>query len=54
MTRPLSVFYGSDESKEGQGEDEEQGRKGGVSQCHFREQVALSFGTALSGQILNS
>jgi len=58
MTRPFSVFYGSDESKERQGEDEEQDRKGGVLQCHFREQVAvfaqLELRTTLSGRMFNS
>lgn len=58
MTRPFSVFYRSDESKEGQGEDEEQDRKGGVSQCHFGEQVAviaqLELRTTLSGQMFTS
>jgi hypothetical protein len=58
MTGPFSVFYGSDESDEGQGEDEERDRKGGMSQWHFLEQVAviaeLELRTTLSYQVFKA
>jgi hypothetical protein len=58
MMGPFCIFYRSDESNEGQGEDEEQDREGGMSRWHFLEQVAviaeLELRTTLSGQIFKA
>ena len=58
MTGPFSVFYRSDESDEGQGEDEERDRKGCLSQWHFLEPVAviaeLELRTTLSYEVFKA